>query len=161
MKVNVKIKVDKNTIKQISENVEKSMICTVEAIKTDLFKSRTMPFGNTKYKKVFGKRGKIGKNGKKYKGRKIVMHSGGTMQNKSTFVDSSQSKKGRVSLITDTPYARKMYFHPEYNFNKTQNKNAQGRWLDVYITGAKKDFAHKFFAKTMKKLNRKMKKKEG
>ena len=120
MKVNVKTKVNKGKLSQISNNATKALIETTEAIKTDLFESQTMPFDT------------------------------GTMQNRSTFVDKSQAKNGRTTLVTDTPYARKVYFHPEYNFKKTKNPNAQGRWLDIYITGVKKDFARKTFAKLMK-----------
>lgn len=122
MKVNVKTKINKGKLQQISKNTEKALIETAEAIKTDLYQSQTMPF-NT-----------------------------GNMQNKSTYVDDTQSKNGVVKIITDTPYARKMYFHPEYKFKNNNNPNAQGRWLDVYITGAKKDFAHKTFARIMKKM---------
>lgn len=122
MKVNVRTKINKGKLQQISKNTEKSLIMTAEAIKTDLYQSQTMPFDT------------------------------GNMQNKSTFVDDTQSKNGVVKLITDTPYARKMYFHPEYKFKKNNNQNAQGRWLDIYITGVKKDFAQKTFAKLMKKM---------
>lgn len=122
MKVNVKTKINKGKLQQISKNAEKALIDTAEAIKTDLYQSQTMPY-NT-----------------------------GDMQNKYTFVDDTQSKNGVVRLVTDTPYARKTYFHPEYNFKKDNNPNAQGRWLDIYITGVKKDFAQKTFAKLMKKM---------
>lgn len=122
MKVNVRTKINKGKLQQISKNTEKSLIMTAKAIKTDLYQSQTMPFDT------------------------------GNMQNKSTFVDDTQSKNGVVKLITDTPYARKMYFHPEYKFKKNNNQNAQGRWLDIYITGVKKDFAQKTFAKLMKKM---------
>lgn len=122
MKVNVRTKINKGKLQQISKNTEKSLIMTAEAIKTDLYQSQTMPFDT------------------------------GNMQNKSTFVDDTQSKNGVVKLITDTPYARKMYFHPEYKFKKNNNQNAQGRWFDIYITGVKKDFAQKTFAKLMKKM---------
>ena len=122
MKVNVRTKINKGKLQQISKNTEKVLIMTAEAIKTDLYQSQTIPFDT------------------------------GNMQNKSTFVDDTQSKNGVVKLITDTPYARKMYFHPEYKFKKNNNQNAQGRWLDIYITGVKKDFAQKTFAKLMKKM---------
>ena len=32
-----------------------------------------------------------------------------------------------------------MYWHPEYNFRKDKNPNAQGKWMEDYITGSKKD----------------------
>lgn len=69
----------------------------------------------------------------------------GTMQNTSTYVAQSQDGQ-MVSLITRTPYAARVYFHPEYNFNKRNNANAQGRWLDEYLTGSKQDFLKNKFA---------------
>lgn len=38
----------------------------------------------------------------------------------------------------NTPYARRLYYHPEYNFRTDKNPNAQGRWLDPFIHGDKK-----------------------
>lgn len=73
----------------------------------------------------------------------------GTMQNESTFV--ATSKNGKVaSLITRTPYAARLYYHPEYDFQKTNNPNAQGQWLEDYISGSKKDFCKDNFAKFFK-----------
>jgi hypothetical protein len=73
----------------------------------------------------------------------------GTMQNESTYV--ATSKDGKVaSLITRTPYAARLYYHPEYNFQKTNNPNAQGLWLTDYIYGSKKDFCKENFAKFFK-----------
>lgn len=66
-------------------------------------------------------------------------YDSGTMQNTSTHVARSQNGQV-VSLITRTPYAARMYFHPEYNFQTVNNPHAQGRWLDIYLTGSKKDF---------------------
>lgn len=50
----------------------------------------------------------------------------GNLQNESTFVDYSESSQGKVSIISSTPYARRLYFHPEYHFQKTENPNARG-----------------------------------
>lgn len=74
----------------------------------------------------------------------------GTMQNESTFVATSQNGKV-ASLITRTPYAARLYYHPEYNFQKTNNPNAQGQWLEDYISGSKKDFCQDKFAEFFKK----------
>lgn len=74
----------------------------------------------------------------------------GAMQNRSTFVNSKDSKSGKVSIDTQTPYARRMYFHPEYNFKKTENANAKGQWYDDFINGKQQDFATKTFAKFYK-----------
>jgi hypothetical protein len=65
---------------------------------------------------------------------------------RSGFVDDSELERFVVSLIYDTPYARRLYWHPEYNFRKDKNPNAMGKWLEPYISGEKKDFVKKTFA---------------
>lgn len=69
---------------------------------------------------------------------------------KSLFIDDKQSSKGKVSIVSDTKYARRLYFHPEYNFRKDKNPNAGGMWYEPYISGDKKDFAKKTFKTFMK-----------
>ena len=41
--------------------------------------------------------------------------------------------KSRYQIIYDTPYARRLYWHPEYNFRKDKNPNAGGLWMQSYI----------------------------
>lgn len=60
---------------------------------------------------------------------------------RSGFVDITQLDNGKTSIIFDTPYARKLYWHPEYNFRRDKNINAQGKWMQSYEDGEKKDFA--------------------
>ena len=73
----------------------------------------------------------------------------GTMQNTATSVQKLD--KDHVQLQTVTEYAARLYYHPEYNFQKTNNKHAKGRWLDDWLTGDKKDFCQKAFEKIFKK----------
>ena len=40
-------------------------------------------------------------------------HDTGNLQNESTFVDTSKSKQGKVSLVSSTPYARQLVFSPQ------------------------------------------------
>ena len=61
----------------------------------------------------------------------------GNMQNSQTSADTSKSSSGKVSIITDTPYARRLYFHPEYNFQKGKNPSAGAGWFDPYLDGEK------------------------
>lgn len=68
----------------------------------------------------------------------------------SAFVDTSQLKRMKVKLVYDTPYARRLYWHPEYNFRKDKNPNAQGKWMEAYQSGDKKDFAREKFAAFLK-----------
>ena len=44
-----------------------------------------------------------------------------------------------------------MYFHPEYNFQKANNPNAGGEWLEPWINGDKKDFVPDTFQAILKK----------
>lgn len=81
----------------------------------------------------------------------VMPYDSGHMQGDATTVDYSQAEKGTVSLVTQTPYARRMYYHPEYNFSKKENKNAQGKWLEPWITGDKKDFCKDTFAELFKR----------
>lgn len=71
----------------------------------------------------------------------------GDMQNKATFVDYSQSDKGFVQLVTTSPQARRLYFHPEYDFQTINNPNARGEWFEDWLPGGKhEDLAQKTFS---------------
>lgn len=153
--VSCKIKLFKPQVKQLTGAMIPALVKTAEAVHSDLVQSQTMPFGETIYtaERVYGKRGQFAKNGREYKGREVkkVKQQGGNLQNDSTFVDVSNAETGRVSLVSSTPYARRLYYHPEYNFNKSENPNAGGRWLDDYLPGGQKqDFAQNEFNKFYK-----------
>lgn len=71
----------------------------------------------------------------------------GHLQNDSTFVDFSHSAQGQVDIVSSTPYARRLYYHPEFDFYKDENPNAQGRWFEPWAEGGEhEDFAQKAFA---------------
>lgn len=65
------------------------------------------------------------------------------------------STSGQVSKVDDfaynldytTPYAQRLYFHPEYNFRKDKNPNAKGEWLKDYSRGKKAKELKEVFAK--------------
>lgn len=82
----------------------------------------------------------------------IMPRDEGTLQNESTFVDYSNSSQGKVSLISSTPYARRLYFHPEYDFQKYENAFAQGLWYDPWIDGTYKDFCKNAYQKLYRRL---------
>lgn len=75
----------------------------------------------------------------------------GTLQNQSTFVYANESGKGVVAIIADTPYARRLYYHPEYNFRKSENANAGGKYFQPWIDGDKEEFVDKAFAELLKR----------
>lgn len=57
--------------------------------------------------------------------------------------------KGYISY--NTPYARRLYYHPEYNFRQDKNSNAQGRWMDPFIHGDKKKWLTKAYGEFLKR----------
>lgn len=120
MKVKTRVELNHTNIGRLEAAFQRNLIKTADAVKTDLQQSQTMPFDT------------------------------GNMQNRSTFVDKSDVEAGTVRVVVDTPYARRLYFHPEYNFSTRENPNAGGEWFEPYISGEKKDYVQKTFAVFMK-----------
>lgn len=83
---------------------------------------------------------------------KVMPRDTGHLQDDSTFVDYSNSKNGTVSIVSQTPYARRLYFHPEYNFQTKENPNAQGKWFEPWISGAEKDWCLNAYKQFYKQL---------
>lgn len=121
----VKITLDAKAIKGIEDAMLRAAELTMEALKTDVMSDEVMPY------------------------------NGGTMQNTDTFVDTQQDgdtiKSSLVTGITGSPQARRLYYHPEYNFQRDNNHNAGGEWLQPWIDGDKKDFVYDTFAELLKK----------
>lgn len=120
MKIKVTGKIDHKGNEYIKKLMREALVETADALKSDLQKSQTMPFDT------------------------------GELQNRKTFVDDSKKKAGKITIVSDGPYARRLYFHPEYKFQKTKNKNASGMWFEPYISGDKKNWVSKTFVKIMK-----------
>lgn len=83
----------------------------------------------------------------------VVPKDSGELE-RSGFVDLSKLDDGIASIIFDTPYARRLYWHPEYNFRHDKNINAQGKWMQSYIDGDNKEFVtdtYKHFFKIFSK----------
>jgi len=106
-------------IKRVKQGIEararRALAVTAQELRDDLVKSGTMPFDS------------------------------GALQNSGTYVDVSGIRSGRVAVVSDMVYARRKYFHPEFNFDRTVNQNAGGRWFDPYANGNKKEFVRKSF----------------
>lgn len=49
-----------------------------------------------------------------------------------TLIESGESntKTGSGEVIYNTPYARRLYYHPEYNFSTEHNPQAGGYWFE-------------------------------
>ena len=77
--------------------------------------------------------------------RQVMPFDTGNLQNDSTFVDDSQ--KTTVSIVSSTPYARRLYFHPEYNYRRGNNASAGGKWFESFLND---DFIANAYAKLLK-----------
>lgn len=112
----VKVTLDRAAIQRIADAAKAAAVDTMDALRTDLMKAKTMPYNL------------------------------GDMQNNQTFVavEGDDTINGvdtySVSLVTGSPQARRLYYHPEYNFQHGTNKNAGAYWLEPYISGDKKNF---------------------
>ena len=77
--------------------------------------------------------------------RQVMPFDTGNLQNDSTFVDDSQ--KTTVSIVSSTPYARRLYFHPEYNYRRGNNASAGGKWFESFLND---DFIVSAYARLLK-----------
>lgn len=122
-KVESKIEINTARVAVITAAAAQALEMTAEALHTEVVQAQVMPFDT------------------------------GNLQNESTFVDNSEVMSGRVALITSTPYARRLYYHPEYNFQKKENPNAGGKWLKQWEKGgANADFCKNAFKRFFKRL---------
>lgn len=102
----------------------------------------------------------------------VVPRMDGALQGEAFFVDCSESRNGKVTLAHATPYARRLYYHPEYNFHKGPwsetvwnrdgteshlthdgNPNAKGKWYEDWEKGgSKQDFVKNTFKNIYKRV---------
>lgn len=123
MQVKSTVKMNMPRIRQLTGAAIKALELTAEALHTEVVQAQVMP------------------------------RDTGNLQNESTFVDYSQSARGKTSLVSSTPYARRLYYHPEYNFQTDENPNAQGEWYKDWLPGGKKEnFAPEAYKVFFKKL---------
>lgn len=117
-----KIKVNWNfgAVRQVEQAVATALEQTAQAVLADVVDAQVMPMDTS------------------------------TLQNASTFVYDAESRTGVVAIVSDAPYAHRLYYHPEYNFRTSENKNAGGKWLQPWLDGDKKDFADDAFAKLLR-----------
>lgn len=80
----------------------------------------------------------------------VMPFDSGSTQNEDTYVDDSKLNKGKATIVTDNPYARRLYFHPEFNFKTAKNMNARGEWWEEWLTGGKSERAKKLFGKFLR-----------
>lgn len=110
MKVKLKVKLNQAKVRQLDEIGKTALGETGEQLRADLYNEQVMP------------------------------RDTGALQNEGTYVDRSKINECIVSIVHNTPYARRLYFNPQFNFRKDKNPNAQGKWWELWRTGAKRDF---------------------
>ena len=121
--VNSKVKLNMNVIRQFDKATVTALEQTTDALLTEVKNAQVMPFDT------------------------------GNLQNESTFVDYSHSAQGKTTISSSTTYARRLYYHPEFNFQKTNNKNAGGKWFDPWLKGgSRENFCNETFEKIYRRL---------
>lgn len=81
---------------------------------------------------------------------RVVPRDTGALQGEKFFADCKKKNQGKTELIFEGPYARRLYYHPEFAFNRTVyyddkgikhegNPHAKGRWLEDWAKGGKKE----------------------
>ena len=65
----------------------------------------------------------------------VIPRDTGALQGEKFYLDDSGMNNGVVKLVHEGPYARRLYYHPEYNFRTDKNPNAQGLWFSLWQEG--------------------------
>lgn len=110
-------------LRQLTQAQIKALEETAEALHTEVVQAQVIPFDSS------------------------------NLQNNSTFVDYTNVQTGRAVLSSTAPYARRLYFHPEYHFDKGENPNARGKWYEDWLQGGKhQDFCQKAFVESYRRI---------
>lgn len=105
----VEVRLNTAALEALSGAAARAAALAMEAVKTDLVSSQTVPFDT------------------------------GAMQG-SIFADQFRDGDDvHTTLQTDGPQARRLYFHPEYNFQRGNNPNAGAAWYAPYLAGGGKE----------------------
>lgn len=117
----LEIKLDMAALAAVSQAAVQAAEETMEAVKTDLTASQTMPFYT------------------------------GTMQGSLHVEQFHDGGESHIVLQTDGPQARRLYFHPEYNYFRGKNPHAGAAWYAPYTAGGEKgDFIPETYAARLK-----------
>lgn len=122
MQVKSSVTLNLPRIRQLTQAAHTALEQTGEALHTEVVQAQVMPFDT------------------------------GHLQEDATFVDYSDSADGLVRIVSSTPYARRLYYHPEYNFQTDENPFAGGEWFEPWLPGGvSQDFAKDAFKRFYKK----------
>lgn len=122
MQVKSSVTLNLPRIRQLTQAAITALEQTGEALHTEVVQAQVMPFDT------------------------------GHLEEDATFVDYSDSADGLVRIVSSTPYARRLYYHPEYNFQTDENPFAGGEWFEPWLPGGvSQDFAKDAFKRFYKK----------
>ena len=68
--------------------------------------------------------------------KQVMPFDVGTLQN-SLDIDESQLAFGKASVVASTPYARRLYYHPEYHYRTENNQYAGGQYFEPWTSEGK------------------------
>lgn len=100
----IEIKLDMQAIKAIEDAAVKSAEVAMEQVRTDLVSSMTLPADTY----VLQNGGQYVNDPKEYQGYK----------NDKSIIEYRNDKDIHVALVNDVPQARRLYYHPEYHYQR-------------------------------------------
>ena len=100
---------------RFNAKAKKALLASAHAVRADVVNSKTIPLES------------------------------GHLQNNATNVDATNLRNNVVWVYSSTVYARRKYFNPEFEFDRSINTFASGRWFDPYIIGDRRDYAFRFY----------------
>ena len=103
----VQVILDKSAIKSIEKKATRALALTAKVLQDDIRQEQIIP------------------------------RDMGYLQNEKFYVNERNAEKGVVSLVFEGPYARRLYFNPQYHFSHVENPNAQGLWLTPWLSHGK------------------------
>lgn len=122
MRVTSRVHINTARINQINQEVQTALEQTAEKLHTEVVQAQVIP------------------------------QKDGHLQGEKFFVDKSKSAQGKIKLVFEGPYARRLYYHPEYNFSHTKNPNAKGKWLEDWLSGGRyQDFVRYKFEELLRR----------
>ena len=123
MKATSTVKMNFPRIKQLTQAAVTALEMTAEALHTEVVQAQVMPFDS------------------------------GHLEEDASFVDYKESGQGKVTLVSSTPYARRLYYHPEYDVQTDENPFAGGEWYEPWLSGGvSQDFAKNAFKRFYRKV---------
>ena len=123
MQVKSTVKMNFPRIKQLTQAAVTALEMTAEALHTEVVQAQVMPFDT------------------------------GRLEENSFFADYSHSRQEKATLVVSPPYARRLYYHPEYDFQTDENPFAGGEWYEPWLPGGvSQDFARNAFKRFYKKV---------